>query len=101
MAFQVAPRVVRIAQVLTRTSDLSAAIAHGGRFCKETEREVTPIGVIGVREGQLIIGRVGGVPPVSMMIQPIWASGCTGGTCRFTGRNSPPLGSLSLKLRSL
>ena len=42
---------------------------------------------------------IGGVSAGSMMIQPIWASGCLGGTSRLTWRKTPPRGSLSRKLR--
>jgi len=44
---------------------------------------------------------IGGVSQGSMMIQPICASGFFGGTSRLTWRNTPPRGSLSMKLRSV
>ena len=44
---------------------------------------------------------MGGVSSGSMMMKPIWASGCLGGTSRFTWRKTPPRGSFSTKLRSV
>ena len=43
---------------------------------------------------------IGGVSSGSMMMNPICAAGCFGGTRRFTWRNTPPRGSFSTKLRS-
>ena len=43
---------------------------------------------------------IGGVSAGSMMMKPICASGCFGGTGRFTWRKTPPRGSFSTKLRS-
>ena len=42
---------------------------------------------------------IGGVSSGSMMMKPICASGCFGGTSRLTWRKTPPRGSLSMKSR--
>ena len=44
---------------------------------------------------------MGGVSSGSMMMKPICASGCFGGTSKFTWRNTPPRGSFRTKLRSV
>ncbi|MNG18155.1 hypothetical protein D3C84_1021900 [compost metagenome] len=42
---------------------------------------------------------MGGVSHGSMMIQPMCAFGCLGGTSKLTCRNTPPRGSFKTKLR--
>ena len=44
---------------------------------------------------------IGGVASGSMMMKPMSARGSRGGTSRLTWRNTPPRGSLSMKLRSV
>ena len=60
----------------------------------------TPVSSSTVATHRLFEPDIGGVSSGSMMMNPICASGCFGGTRRFTWRNTPPRGSFSTKRRS-